>query len=116
MESLNTAIDFIGGPASLWILAGVYFGSVILERLWALRGNPAYDNRDALNSIGLNLMSSVLNLVIGILIPLALYVLIYENLRLFKSIPLWVAIPVGFVAHELAYYSDPRLSHRVGLF
>ena len=54
MESIQNAIDFIGGPSSLAILAGVYFGLVILERLWALRGNPDYDNKDALNSIGLN--------------------------------------------------------------
>ena len=116
MDSLREAIDFIGGPAALYILAAVYFGSVILERLWAVRGNPDYDNRDALNSIGLNLMSSVLNLVIGVLVPLALYVLVYDNLRLFEHIPLLLAIPVAFLAHEFAYYWDHRLNHRVGLF
>ena len=116
MESIQNAIDFIGGPSSLAILAGVYFGLVILERLWALRGNPDYDNKDALNSIGLNLMSSVLNLVIAILIPLAIYVAVYDNFRVFETIPLWVAIPVAFLVHELAYYWDHRLAHRVGLF
>ncbi|MEO0461783.1 MAG: sterol desaturase family protein [Pseudomonadota bacterium] len=116
MESIQEAISFIGGPAALWILATVYFGSVILERLWAIRGNPGYDNKDALNSIGLNLISSALNLVIGILVPLALYVLVYDNLRLFEVIPLLVAIPIAFIAHEFAYYWDHRLNHRVGLF
>ena len=115
MESLRDVIDFIGGPAALAILAGVYFGSVILERLWAIRGNPDYDNKDALNSIGLNLMSSVLNLAIGILLPLALYVLVYENFRLFDAIPLLAAIPVAFLIHEFAYYWDHRLGHRIGL-
>ncbi|MEM8827666.1 MAG: sterol desaturase family protein, partial [Pseudomonadota bacterium] len=116
MDSLQNAIDVIGGPAAIWILAGVYFGSVILERLWAIRGNPHYDNRDALNSIGLNLMSSFINLVIGILVPLALYVLVYDHLRLVESMPLLVAIPIAFIAHEFAYYGDHRLNHRVGLF
>ena len=116
MESLQTAIDFLGGAAALWILAGIYFGSVIVERLWSIRGNPDYDNKDALNSIGLNLISSVLNLVIGILVPLALYVFAYENFRFFESIPLMVAIPVAFVAHEFAYHLDHRLNHRIGLF
>ena len=115
MESIEAAIQFIGGPAALWILATVYFGSVILERLWAFRNNPEYDNKDALNSIGLNLMSSLLNLVIGILVPLALYVLVFENFRVFSEIPVWVAIPVAFVVHELAYYWDHRLAHRIGL-
>ena len=115
MDSLRAAIDFIGGPAALAILAGVYFGSVILERLWAIRGNPDYDNRDALNSIGLNLISSFLNLAIGLLLPLALYVLVYDTFRVFDAIPLLIAIPIAFVLHEFAYYWDHRLAHRVGL-
>ena len=76
MMELRDAIDFIGGPAGLWILAAIYFGSVIAARLWALRGNPHYDDRDALCSIGLNLMSSALNLLMGFVVPVALYVVI----------------------------------------
>ncbi|UIP07471.1 sterol desaturase family protein [Erythrobacter sp. SDW2] len=115
MESLRDAINFIGGPAALSILAAVYFGSVVVERLWAIRGNPAYDNRDALNSIGLNLMSSTLNLVIGLLVPLALYVAVFDNARLFDTLPILLAISLAFLLHELAYYWDHRLAHRVGL-
>lgn len=115
MESIQTAIDFIGGPAALAILAAVYFGSVILERLWAFRANPDYHNKDALNSIGLNLISSALNLAIGLLVPLALYVLVYDNFRVFDALPLLLAIPIAFVAHEFAYYWDHRLGHRIGL-
>lgn len=115
MESLQSAIDFIGGPAALWILAAIYFGSVILERLWAIRANPAYNNKDALCSIGLNLMSNALNLVLGILVPLALYVLVFDNLRIVDSLALWLAIPLAFLIHEFAYYWDHRLGHRIGL-
>ena len=116
MESIRAAIDFIGGPGTLWILASVYFGSVILERLWAIKGNPAYNNADALCSIGLNLISSTLNLVIAILLPLAIYVVAYDNLRLVDDMALWLAIPIAFIAHEFAYYWDHRTAHRVGLF
>lgn len=115
MESLNAAIEFIGGPGTLWILAGVYFGSVILERIWALWGNPDYNNADALCSIGLNLLSSAINLVIAILIPLALYVAVFEQFRLIESIALWAAIPLASLCHEFAYYWDHRLGHRIGL-
>jgi len=115
MESLREAIEFIGGAAAIWILAGVYFGSVILERLWAIRGNPDYNNRDALCSIGLNLLANSINLAIGLLIPFAIYIAVFDNLRLFDTIPLVVAIPLAFVVHELAYYWDHRLGHRVGL-
>ena len=115
MTELRDAIDFIGGPAGLWILAVIYFGSVIAERLWALRGNPHYDDRDALCSIGLNLMSSALNLLIGFVVPVALYVVVYDAFGQFKDMALWIAIPLAFVLHELAYYWDHRLAHRIGL-
>lgn len=115
MESLEQAIDFMGGPAALWILAAFYFGSVILERLWALRHNPDYNNRDALCSIGLNLINNSFALVTGFLIPLALYVLVFEQFRLVDSLTLWLSIPLAFLINELAYYWEHRMAHRVGL-
>ncbi|MFN3864373.1 MAG: sterol desaturase family protein [Erythrobacter sp.] len=115
MDGLREVIEFIGGAAASWILAAVYFGSVTLERMWAIRRNSDYNNRDALCSIGLNLLANGINLAIGLLIPFAMYVAVYDNLRLFESIPLLVAIPLAFVLHEFAYYWDHRLAHRVGL-
>ncbi|MFO6447227.1 sterol desaturase family protein [Erythrobacter sp. NE805] len=115
MESLEQAIAFIGGPASLWILAGVYFGSVILERLWALRHNHDYDDRDALASIGLNLLTSTLKMGLGVIFPIVIYVLVYDNWRLLGPLPLVPAIVVAFIVHDLSYYWEHRLGHRVGL-
>ncbi len=115
MESLEKAIAFMGGPAAIWILAAVYFASVILERLWAFRHNPHYNNKDALCSIALNLIASVFGLVLGFLIPLALYVWVFEQFRLVDGLPLWLAIPLAFLIHELAYYWEHRTAHRVGL-
>jgi sterol desaturase/sphingolipid hydroxylase (fatty acid hydroxylase superfamily) len=115
MESLEQAITFVGGPAAIWILACVFFGSVILERLWALRHNPGYNNKDALCSIGLNLINSSIGLLLGFLIPLVLYVYVFETFRLAGPLPLWLAIPLAFVINEFAYYADHRLAHRVGL-
>jgi sterol desaturase/sphingolipid hydroxylase (fatty acid hydroxylase superfamily) len=105
----------MGGPAAIWILATVYFGSVILERLWAVRHNPGYNNKDALCSIGLNLIGSTFNLILGFLIPFVLYVLVFEDARLVAELSLWLAIPLAFLINEFAYYADHRLAHRVGL-
>ena len=115
MESTRVAIDFLGGQAAIWILATVYFGCIIGERLWYLARNWRYNSADAWCSVGLNLLSSVLNLIFSLLIPLALYVLIFDQFRLVEEMALWLAIPLAFLAHELAYYSDHRLAHRVGL-
>lgn len=115
MESLEQAIAFMGGEAALWILATVYFGSVILERLWAIHGNPDYNNKDALASIGLNLLSSVLKMGLGVIFPIVVYVLVYDNLRLFDGVPPLLAIAIAFLVHDLSYYWEHRLGHRVGL-
>ena len=109
MESIRGAIDFLGGPAAIWILATVYFGCIIGERLWYLARKRRYNSADAWCSVGLNLLSSVLNLIFSLLIPLALYVLIFDQFRLVEEMALWLAIPLAFLAHELAYYSDHRL-------
>ncbi|WP_228243960.1 sterol desaturase family protein [Porphyrobacter sp. GA68] len=115
MDSLRDAIDFIGGPAALWILASVYFGLLVAERVWYVVKQQSYNSADAWCSVGLNLISSTLNLIFAVLVPLALYVLVFDNLRLVDGMALWLAIPLAWLIQEFAYYWDHRLAHRVGL-
>jgi sterol desaturase/sphingolipid hydroxylase (fatty acid hydroxylase superfamily) len=114
---LDRIVELLGGPMSIWILASAYFGMVLAERLFYLiarRGQ--YNNGDALCSIGLNLMNSVLGLAIGFALPFAASVWLFDNARLFTIDTVWLALIVAFVCHELAYYWEHRLGHRVGLF
>lgn len=115
MDSIRELIDFIGGPAALWILGGIYFGLIIAERLWHLYRNSTYNSADAWCSVGLNLIASTLRLVLAVLVPIAVYVLVFENFRLVDNMALWLAIPLAWLIHEFAYYWDHRLAHRVGL-
>ncbi|XBQ15487.1 MAG: sterol desaturase family protein [Oceanicaulis sp.] len=112
---LETVLETLGGPNGVWWLAGGYFSLVLGERVWAAISGARYDNADALCSIGLNLMNSVLGIVLAGLLPLAFYIVIYEHARIFTLDSLWLAIPLAFVIHELAYYAEHRMSHRVGL-
>ncbi|MGB3456312.1 MAG: sterol desaturase family protein [Litorimonas sp.] len=117
---MNEIIETLGGPNGLWVLAVGYFGMSLLERVYRLIADArsdvaAYDNRDALCSIGLNLISSLIGIAVGLLLPLALYVGVYENFRLTTIEALWISIPIAFVMHELAYYWEHRAAHRVGL-
>jgi sterol desaturase/sphingolipid hydroxylase (fatty acid hydroxylase superfamily) len=117
MESwFDTVLNQLGGPNGLWWLAGAYFGMALGERVYyAIARRGEYDDADALCSIGLNLLGSVLTLLFTIAVPLALYLLVFDNFRFFTLNSLVVAIPLAFVVHELAYYTEHRLSHRVGL-
>ncbi|MEO0452185.1 MAG: sterol desaturase family protein [Pseudomonadota bacterium] len=114
---LDQIVKVLGGPMSIWILASAYFGLVLAERLFymfARRGQ--YNNGDALCSIGLNLMNSILGLAIGFALPFAASVWLFDNARLFTIDAVWLALIVAFLCHELAYYWEHRLGHRVGLF
>ncbi|MEL7196511.1 MAG: sterol desaturase family protein, partial [Bacteroidota bacterium] len=107
----------LGGPMSIWFLAGAYFGMIVAERrfyLIARRGQ--YNNGDALCSIGLNLMNSIIGLAVGFALPFAASVWLYDNASLFTIDAVWLALIVAFLCHELAYYWEHRLGHRVGLF
>lgn len=114
---LDRFVELLGGPMSIWLLAGAYFGMVLGERVFYLiarRGQ--YDNGDALCSIGLNLMNSVIGLAIGFALPFAASVWLFDNARLFTIDAVWIALIIAFLCHELAYYWEHRLGHRVGLF
>ncbi|MFC4698957.1 sterol desaturase family protein [Glaciecola siphonariae] len=113
---LADIVEFAGGSAGLWILATGYFGMTLLERIYHFaKGTKNYDNADALCSIAINLITSVIGLTISVLIPLALYVWVYEGFRIADISFLPLALVVAFVIHELAYYWEHRAAHRVGL-
>jgi sterol desaturase/sphingolipid hydroxylase (fatty acid hydroxylase superfamily) len=112
---LETIIDTMGGDTAIWWLAGAYFTMVIGERLWALLARKPYDDADGLCSIGLNLMNSVIDMAVGVLVPLVVYVWVYENAALFSGWHLGAAVLAAFLVHELSYYWEHRASHRIGL-
>ncbi len=113
---LETLVEHLSGPNSLWYLAAAYFGMVLGERLFYLVARPGvYNNADGLCSIGLNLMNSVIGLLVGLAIPFAISVWAYDHARWFTVDTLWLALLIAFIAHELAYYWEHRLGHRVGL-
>ncbi|MEL6691946.1 MAG: sterol desaturase family protein [Pseudomonadota bacterium] len=114
---LDGIVELLGGPMSIWFLAGAYFGMVLGERIFYLLARRGqYDNGDALCSIGLNLMNSFIGLGVGFALPFAASIWLYDNARLFTIDAVWVALIFAFVCHELAYYWEHRLGHRVGLF
>jgi sterol desaturase/sphingolipid hydroxylase (fatty acid hydroxylase superfamily) len=112
---MEQIVATLGGPNGIWCLAGAYFSMVIGERVYHLHRGAPYNDADALCSIGLNLMNSVLKMGVSVFIPLVIYVWGFENFRFFTLDNLWLAMLAGFVVHELSYYWEHRLGHRVGL-
>lgn len=113
---MNDLVETLGGPTSLYILAAGYFGMVFAERLFHIfREDSRYDDRDMWCSIGLNLISSVIGIIVSIILPIALYVWVFDSYRVGTIETLWLSLPVAFIVHELSYYWEHRAAHRIGL-
>jgi sterol desaturase/sphingolipid hydroxylase (fatty acid hydroxylase superfamily) len=115
MDFMQATVAFLGGPYGIYALGGFYFGIVLLERLYAAFKGWRYDQADAWCSVGLNMMNSAIDIAVGLVLPLAIYSLVYEQSRLVEALPLLVALPLAFVVHELSYYWEHRAGHRIGI-
>ena len=67
---LDRFVELLGGPMSIWFLAVAYFGMVLGERVFYLFARCGqYDNGDALCSVGLNIMNSIIGIGVGFALP-----------------------------------------------
>jgi sterol desaturase/sphingolipid hydroxylase (fatty acid hydroxylase superfamily) len=80
------------------------------------RGRNTYRLNDALNSIGLGVMSQLIG-VFGALVTLGVYTWVFERAAPWRlpADAAWVWI-VGLVFYDLCYYWHHRLGHTVALF
>ena len=84
---------------------------LIAERI---RGTDYYRTNDALTSLNLGVVSR-LSGVLQAFIPIAVYLSVYENFRLFDAPDHWVIWIVAFVLYDLSYYWAHRLGHEVNI-
>lgn len=122
IDSLGAFVNSLGNDDGFGALGVFYFGSIGLEWLAYLafmRGK--YDFKDGLNNIAVNLINTAFDAVVGLVLPMAVYVFVYQHWRLplllrVGALPVTVMLVAAFIMHEIAYYVDHRIGHRVGLF
>jgi sterol desaturase/sphingolipid hydroxylase (fatty acid hydroxylase superfamily) len=80
------------------------------------RGRNTYRWNDALNSIGLGIMSQVTG-VFGRVLRIGIYALVYEHVALWSlsAQDAWVWV-LALVAYDFCYYWNHRLGHRSAIF
>ena len=84
---------------------------LLLEKI---RQTNYYRVNDAINSLSAGVLSRMLDIV-KTLVPLTIYVFIYENFALFTlsdTLLVWVCV---FVLYDFCYYWNHRLGHEVSL-
>ena len=105
------------GPQIIVLATPVFFLLIAIELLvgWR-RGKNTYRLNDALNSIGLGVMSQVVGIFIT-LFAVGIYTIVFTHAAMWqlseKSPWLWVA---GLIVYDLCYYWHHRLGHTVALF
>ena len=104
------------GPQIIVLATPVFFLLIGLEfAIGWRRGRNTYRLNDALNSIGLGIMSQLVG-VFGTLLTVAIYTLVFEHAspwRLPADAP-WVWL-IGLLLYDLCYYWHHRVGHTVAL-
>ncbi len=117
LQAFAGFINLLGADNGFVALGVFYFGAIALE--WTgyfIFKRDAYDYRDGVNNIAVNLINNVFDAVFGIIAPMALYTWVYLHWRVVGALPIGIALVATFIVHEIAFYVDHRIGHRVGLF
>jgi sterol desaturase/sphingolipid hydroxylase (fatty acid hydroxylase superfamily) len=105
------------GPQIIVLATPIFLLLIGVEFVVGLkRGRNTYRLSDALNSIGLGVMSQLTG-VFGALLTVAIYTPVYEHLSLWRlpanAVWVWLA---GLVLYDFCYYWHHRCGHTVALF
>ncbi|GMQ30499.1 sterol desaturase family protein [Algoriphagus confluentis] len=105
------------GEATTKLLLPFYLSVIFIERLGYFIGHTRYNGKDAFTSLAISAFNT---LVVGTLVAgfvfFTVYTWIYDHFRLWEMPYSWWGWVLVFLIHDLFYYTEHRLAHRVGLF
>ncbi|WP_340678819.1 sterol desaturase family protein [Paraglaciecola sp.] len=84
---------------------------LVLEKV---RKTQYYRTNDAINSLSAGVLSRMIDIVKA-LVPLTIYVLIYDNFALFQLTETALVCIAAFVLYDFCYYWNHRLGHEMSL-
>lgn len=105
------------GPQIIVLATPIFLLLIGIEYLVGLkRGRNTYRLSDALNSIGLGIMSQIVG-VFTVLITAGIYAVVYQHVAL-TNLPTnaWWVWLAGLVLYDLCYYWQHRFGHTVAVF
>jgi alkylglycerol monooxygenase len=107
-------------PSQIIVLATpVFFVLIALELVWGLaRGRNTYRLADAVNSIGLGMLSQI-SAVFTRLLRVGIYTAVYSSVALFPDATFWTSWAgwlLALVFYDFCYYWLHRAGHEVAVF
>ncbi|MBP6543298.1 MAG: sterol desaturase family protein, partial [Piscinibacter sp.] len=105
------------GPQVIVLATPVFLALIALEfAVGRARGRDTYRLNDALNSIGLGIMSQITGLFVA-LFTLGIYTAVHEHLAIWSMPKDSAAVWLGaLIAYDFFYYWHHRAGHRIALF
>lgn len=92
-----------------------FFLLIIIELLLEkVKGTDYYRVNDSINSLTAGVLSRMTG-IIKLLLPLTIYVLVYEHLALFQLPSSWWVWLSAFVLYDFCYYWNHRLGHEMNI-
>lgn len=80
----------------------------------ALLSDRPWNDRDGAANLVITVAYLALDAALGAFLPLGLMIWLYDSARLFALPQGWGGWALAFLLHDLAWYVDHRLGHRVG--
>ena len=101
----------------LAIMAVMFLLLTLSERFYyAIYLPKQYPDQDSFSNLATGLLARAIRMLIDFFIAFTLYIWVFENIKLFDfSLSVWGFL-VGFILHDLAWYTMHRIKHRVGVF
>ena len=113
---MDALVSLIEEGRTYLILLPVYVVLLVGERIvHELSSERAWDERDGAANIAITVAMLGMDLLIGALLPVAVMALLYEHARL-VTLEGGLGWLLAFLLHDLTWYVDHRIGHRVGLF
>lgn len=110
-------VDITASYDTMPYMMPAYLIMIVIERvIYFLRVPKLYNDRDALASIGVQLIKALVGTLGGAAAFIALYTFLFEHFRLLSLGGNWWSWLVAFLLHDLAYYINHVIHHRIGLF
>jgi sterol desaturase/sphingolipid hydroxylase (fatty acid hydroxylase superfamily) len=101
----------------LAITAATFALLMVAERVYyAVYLPKKYPDMDSLSSLATGLLARGIRMVMDVFILFTLYIWVFDNIKLFDFSNSYWGFLVGFILHDLAWYWQHRIKHRVGFF
>lgn len=115
MSDLHGMVD--DGSVFYRVVLPLYVLMIVGEwAVYMVRRRRDWNQRDAWSNVAVSSLNMAFSVIMGVLVPLGLFLLVYTHWRLFTIPNTWWGWLLAFLLHDFIYYANHWLSHRTGFF